>query len=354
MKYPMHTYRVWKQVGRKSSLDSHAKWADVEKKLTSHVLSAQPVDGNDKQSSWLTLEDMDFANKVLDSSKKRFYSGRKGIEPAGAKGVYLLKKPIKSRDGLLLIENCIERQRRKDFIKKGIHKEKVEETYVYPMLGGRNIAKWQVKSNEYMLVPHTAAYKYGVPVKELEKNAPKTSEWLFYYHDELLASRKQNGKFFNANTQPYYRLDNVGEYTYAPYKVLWKEQTGSMSAVVVGSYLESVPDADENLFSEDKTIVVDSKVLMLGLENAEEAYYVCGIINAEDIVKVIDGYAISTNRGVDVLKYLAIPEFDSHNQIHMEIVKYSKKIHDEFKRNSNASVRELEEQLNVVVREIFN
>ena len=193
-----------------------------------------------------------------------------------------------------------------------------------------------------------------VPVKELEKNAPKTSEWLFYYHDELLASRKQNGKFFNANTQPYYRLDNVGEYTYAPYKVLWKEQTGSMSAVVVGSYLESVPDADENLFSEDKTIVVDSKVLMLGLENAEEAYYVCGIINAEDIVKVIDGYAISTNRGVDVLKYLAIPEFDSHNQIHMEIVKYSKKIHDEFKRNSNASVRELEEQLNVVVREIFN
>lgn len=354
MKYPMHTYRVWKQVGRKSSLDSHAKWADVEKKLTSHVLSAQPVDGNDKQSSWLTLEDMDFANKVLDSSKKRFYSGRKGIEPAGAKGVYLLKKPIKSRDGLLLIENCIERQRRKDFIKKGIHKEKVEETYVYPMLGGRNIAKWQVKSNEYMLVPHTAAYKYGVPVKELEKNAPKTSEWLFYYHDELLASRKQNGKFFNANTQPYYRLDNVGEYAYAPYKVLWKEQTGSMSAVVVGSYLESVPDADENLFSEDKTIVVDSKVLMLGLENAEEAYYVCGIINAEDIVKVIDGYAISTNRGVDVLKYLAIPEFDSHNQIHMEIVKYSKKIHDEFKRNSNASVRELEEQLNVVVREIFN
>lgn len=354
MKYPMHTYRVWKQVGRKSSLDSHAKWADVEKKLTSHVLSAQPVDGNDKQSSWLTLEDMDFANKVLDSSKKRFYSGRKGIEPAGAKGVYLLKKPIKSRDGLLLIENCIERQRRKDFIKKGIHKEKVEETYVHPMLGGRNIAKWQVKSNEYMLVPHTAAYKYGVPVKELEKNAPKTSEWLFYYHDELLASRKQNGKFFNANTQPYYRLDNVGEYTYAPYKVLWKEQTGSMSAVVVGSYLESVPDADENLFSEDKTIVVDSKVLMLGLENAEEAYYVCGIINAEDIVKVIDGYAISTNRGVDVLKYLAIPEFDSHNQIHMEIVKYSKKIHDEFKRNSNASVRELEEQLNVVVREIFN
>ena len=353
MKYPMHAYKIWNQIGKKSSFDSHAKWAAIEKKLTSHMLSAQPVDGNDKQSSWLTLEDMDFANKVLDPTKPRFYSGRKGIEPAGAKGVYLLKKPIRCRDGLLFIENCIERQRRKDFIKKGIHKGKVEETYVFPMLGGRNIAKWQVKSNEYMLVPHTATYKYGIPVQELEKSAPKTSEWLSYYRDELLASRIQNGKFFNADKQPYYRLDNVGEYTYAPYKVLWKEQTGSMSAVVVGSYLESIPNADKDLFSKDKIIVVDSKVLMLGLENVDEAHYICGIINAIDIVNIIDGYAVSTNRGVDVLKYLAIPKFDVHKQTHRDIAMYSKTIHEQFKLNSNADVSGLEQQLNTVVRKIF-
>lgn len=353
MQYPMNTYKVWEQIGKKSPIDSHSKWAEVEKKLRFEILSAQPVDGNDKQSAWLTLSDVKFANKVLDSSKPRHYSGRKGIEPAGAKGVYLLKKPIRSRDGLMLIENCIERQRRKDFLKKGVHKEKVEETYVFPMLGGRNIAKWQVKSNEYILVPHTEKYKYGIPEKELAKTAPKTSDWLNFYHDELLASRIQNGKFFNANTQPYYRLDNVGEYTYAPYKVLWKEQTGSMSAVVVGSYLESIPDADKNLFSEDKTIVVDSKVLMLGLDNPAEAYYVCGIINAKDIVDVIDGYAISTNRGVDVLKYLEIPKFDSANNTHQTISNLSKEIHLKFKSRDLNNVAELETQLNTAVRALF-
>lgn len=353
MEYPMNTYRVWEQIGKKSPIDSHAKWNEVEKKLSFEILSAQPVDGNDKQSSWLTLHDMEFANKVLDSSKTRYYSGRKGIEPAGAKGVYLLKKPIKCRDGLMLIENCIERQRRKDFLKKGIHKEKVEETYIFPMIGGRNIAKWQVKSNEYMLVPHTIKYKYGIPVKELAKTAPKTSDWLNFYHDELLASRIQNGKFFNANTQPYYRLDNVGEYTYAPYKVLWKEQTGSMSAVVVGSYLESIPDADDTLFSEDKTIVVDSKVLMLGLDNADEAYFVCGIINAKDIVEVIDGYAISTNRGVDVLKYLAIPKFNASNELHRNIATISEEIHSKCKNESTKEIDILEKELNDKVRELF-
>ena len=353
MQYPMHTYKAWKQIGKKTPIDSHAKWNEVEKKLCYELLSAQPVDGSNRQSSWLTLQDMDFANKVLDSSKPRYYSGRKGIEPAGAKGIYLLKKPVKSRDGLMLIENCIERQRRKDFLQKGIHKEKIEETFVFPMLGGRNIARWHVKSHEYILVPHTAKHKYGIPVKELAKIAPRTSNWLNYYHDELLASRIQNGKFFNAKTQPYYRLDNVGEYTYAPYKVLWKEQTGSMSAVVVGSYLESIPDADLALFSNDKTIVVDSKVLMLGLDNADEAHYVCGIMNAKDTVKVIDGYAISTNRGVDVLKYLAIPKFAPDNDAHQAVSKLSQEIHSKFKAKAFDTISVLEERLNSAVRALF-
>lgn len=353
MNYPMDNYNVWTQKGKKTPFDSHAKWMSVKDALSIKTISAQPVDGNDKQSSWLTLEDMEFANKVLDHSKPRFYSGRKGIEPAGAKGVYLIRKPIKCRDGLFLIENCIERQRRKDFLEKGVHKEKVEETYVFPMLGGRNIGKWEVKSNEFMIVPHTAEHKYGIPVKELDRIAPKTSQWLNYYHDELLASRIQNGKFFNANTQPYYRLDNVGEYTYSPYKVLWKEQTGSMSAVVVGSYLESIPDADPELFSTDKNIVVDSKVLMLALDDFKEANYVCGILNSKDVVSIIDGYAISTNRGVDVLKYLAIPKFDPGNVVHNEISNISIEIHKETRNNSRTNISIMENQLNERVRTIF-
>ena len=210
------------------------------------------------------------------------------------------------------------------------------------MLGGRNIAKWKVKSNEFMLVPHTAKYKYGVPEPELAKNAPETYTWLDYYHDELLKTRIQNGKFFNKDINPFYRLDNVGEYTYSPYKVLWKEQAGSMSAVVISSYYNSVPGADKNLFSEDKIIVVDSKVLMLDIYNEAEAYYICGIINAPNVIKVIDGYAISTNRGVDVLKYIAIPKFNAQNSVHSAIEKVSKNIHALARENCDYKKQEAE------------
>lgn len=247
------------------------------------------------------------------------------------------------------------RQRRQDVISMGVHRGVVEETYIYPMLGGRNIEKWRVKSNEFMIVPHTALYKYGIPVDILSKTAPDTYLWLNYYRHVLLDTRIRNGKFFNPDTQPFYRLDNVGVYTYAPYKVLWKEQVGSMSAVVVGTYLESIPNADPNLFTEDKPIVVDSKVLMLDVYDEMEAYYVCGIINAYSVIRVIDGYAIATNRGVDVLKYIAIPLFDKNNALHLKIARKSKEIHLTAKNTvSDKSILALETELDALVVKLFS
>lgn len=351
MEYPMNDYNMISQVGRKSKIDTHSNWDDVNKKLSVEVLSAQPVDMSNNQSAWLTLNDMTFANNVLDVSKPRYYKGRKGIEPAGAKGVYILKEPRKCDNGLLEIENDITRQRRQDIIDKGINKGKIEENYIYPMLGGRNISKWKVKSNEFMLVPHTSKYKYGIPEEELAKECPETYQWLDFYHDELLKTRIQNGKFFNPKIQPFYRLDNVGEYTYSPYKVLWKEQTGSMSAVVVSTYYNSVPNPNTDIFTDDKIIVVDSKVLMLDVYDESEAYYVCGIINSPNITDVIDGYAVSTNRGVDVLKYVAIPKFDTNNELHKKISEISKAIHELAKNDEDYS--KMEKELQEEVHKLF-
>ncbi len=351
MEYPMNDYNIFSQVGRKSKIDTHSNWNDVNKKLSVEVLSAQPVDMSNNQSAWLTLSDMTFANNVLDISKPRYYKGRKGIEPAGAKGVYILKEPRKCDDGLLEVENDITRQRRKDILEKGINKGKIEENYIYPMLGGRNISKWKVKSNEFMLVPHTPQYKYGIPEEELARECPETYQWLDFYHDELLKTRIQNGKFFNPKIQPFYRLDNVGEYTYSPYKVLWKEQTGSMSAVVVNTYYNSVPNPNTDIFTEDKIIVVDSKVLMLDVYDEAEAYYVCGIINSPNVTEVIDGYAVSTNRGVDVLKYVAIPKFDKNNDLHVSISNLSKKIHALAKEDKDYS--DIEIKLQNEVHKLF-
>lgn len=361
MTYPLKNYQLWKQIGRKSIIDPHKTWVEVNKMFESKMVMAQPVDLNDLQSAWLTLPDLVFSNKVLNNDKERFYRGRKGIEPAGAKGVYILKKPTKIQNSTELnIVNDMSRQRRKDLLEKGEQNGIIEEEFVYPMLGGRNIERWRVKSNEYILVPHDENNLYGISENDLALRAPKTFEWLLYYYDGLLASRKQNGKFFvhgqDGNGQPFYRLDNVGTYTFSNYKVLWKEQTQEMSAVVVGSYIESIPGADPNLFSHDKPVVVDSKVLTYSTDSAEEAYYIAGIINSPSVREVIDGYAVKTNRGVDVLKYVAIPKFENTDNIHSMVSKLSKKIHENVKltgENKTSEVKILEFELDNLVRNLF-
>lgn len=365
MIYPFHKYKVWTQVGGKKNIDNHLSWEDVSSKMLSKVISSQPIDKNNRQSAWLTLErdKLKIANKITNPSKERVYRGRKGIEPAGAKGIYLLTSVKKYGDGLLEVENNISRQRRKDVIErykevtknKGTNKEIIEEKYVYPMLGGRNIEKWRIKSNEFIVVPHDEDNLYGISESELGTNAYRTYNMLEQYRDVLLATRIQNGKYFDKENNPFYRLDNVGKYTFSKYKVLWKEQTGSMSAVSISSYYDSI-DTNEKIFSTDKPIVIDSKVLMLDLETEKESFYVSGILNSDEITNIIDSYAISTNRGVDVLKNVAIPKFNKRNEIHIEISNLSKKIHKitrKKKSNSLKEIKKLEKQLNDLVKIIF-
>lgn len=358
MKYPMNNYIKWIQINGRKNIDPHTKWHELRGKLSYNKLIAQPVDKNNNQSAWLTLSDMNFANLILEQDSDRYYKGRKGIEPAGAKGVFILKEPTyeyTSRNGVnyLNIVNDMSRQRREDLLKLGEKPGIIEETYIYPMLGGRNIERWRIKSHEFMLVPHDSDNLYGISEEQLCIKAPATYDWLSFYYKGLLDSRIQNGKFFNKEIHPFYRLDNVGKYTFSKWKVLWKEQSGTMSAVVVGSYYKSLGEPDSKLFKEDKTIVVDSKVLMLEVSSEEEAHYVCGIINAPIVREVIDGYAIQTNRGTDVLKYLSIPKFDANNIIHFKISINSRKIHEIAKINPNSNeIKILENELNDLVRNI--
>lgn len=365
MIYPFHKYKIWTQVGGKKNIDNHLSWEDVNEKMLSKVICAQPIDKNNRQSAWLTLErdELEIANKITNPSKERVYRGRKGIEPAGAKGIYLLTNVRKYDNGLLEVENNISRQRRKDVIEryevvtknKGTNKEIIEDKYVYPMLGGRNIEKWRIKSNEFIVVPHDEDNLYGISESQLGTNAYRTYNMLEQYRDVLLATRIQNGKFFNKENNPFYRLDNVGKYTFSKYKVLWKEQTGSMAAVSISSYYDSI-DTDERIFSTDKPIVIDSKVLMLDLETEKESFYVSGILNSDVITHIIDSYAISTNRGIDVLKNIAIPKYDKGNKTHIEISNLSKKIHGIARKKRSNYIKEikiLEKQLNEFVKIVF-
>ena len=337
MTYPMENYfECYNMTSNKIAFED--SYSTVKSKIGFEKLSAQPINDN-LRSPWLTIKNSLFVKlgKYLGKSP---YKGRKGIEPCGAKGIYLvdIKKNISEN---IHIENLIERSRLQKAKDLGVYPGVVEKDLVYPMAGGRNIDKWGLNSYLYIVVPHNSKGKSkyrGIDDKVLKVKYKKTYDWLFYFKDLLLETRIRSGKFFDKDQFPWYRLDNVGDYTYMPYKVLWREQSKEMTAAVVSSV--------DDKFLGEKIVLSDSKVLYVSFETEKEAHYLCGILNSRIIGDIIEAYTIDTQRGVDIVKNIAIPEFNKTNNDHILMAELSKKAHkfyiDKDMKNLNQTEKEIE------------
>lgn len=344
MIYPMDSYFVCHKIG-KLQINHDDTYHVAISKMTLEKMHAKPINDKDPRSPWLTLNENDLkkAQKYLGKSD---YSGRKGIEPCGAKGIYLIDVKNTKPDGTVKIENYIERSRLQEAKDLGVHSGYVEKDFIYPMVGGRNIEKWGIKSYIYMLVPHYAYGKSiysGVPEEEMKIRYPKTFDWLLYFHDLLLKTRITSGKFYNKDTQPFYRLDNVGPYTFQKYHVVWREQNKNMVSCVVSDINDP--------FLGSKSVVFDSKVLFCPLDNENEAHYLCALLNSQTISSIIDSYTISTNRGIDVLKNIRIAKFDPNNPDHAKLSELSIEAHKN--QACGVSTLGIESDIEQIVSKLF-
>lgn len=347
MNYPMQKYYLY-NIKEGYSINNFDPYYIVKDKLVYQNLWAKPVNDQDSRSPWLTLSEtmMKEANKYLGRSN---YRARKGIEPCGAKGVYLLNIKNK-KDDLIKIENLIERGRLKEIKDIGIKPGTIEKDFVYPMVGGRNIKSWGIDSYLYMLVPHSqssvAEIKYGINESTLRTQYPRTYNWMFdNWHDILLETRIRSGKFFNADKYPWYKLDNVGPYTFKSYHVLWAEQGSSTKCCVISSI--------DDQYLGNKLVVTDSKVLFVPFDSEDEAHYLCAIINSKPIETIIKAYTIDTNKGTDIVDKINIPDYDSSNPMHADLVSLSKEAHNYFKMHDAKGIKECEKKINDIVPLIF-
>lgn len=344
MEYPMKNYYECNLI-KGEKLTIFDVWLQVKHKICYTKLWANPIN-NDIRSPWLTLSPELVSNLNLYLGKS-IYKGRKGIEPCGAKGVYLIDIREK-KDDKLYIANLIERSRLQEAIDLGVHIDFVDEELVYPMVGGRNIDKWGINSYIYMLVPHNSSgdgiYR-GIDESTLKTKYSLTYKWLFYFKKLLFDTRVRSGKFFDPKQFPWYRLDNVGDYTFMPYKVLWREQGQSMTCVVVSNISDQ--------YVSNKTVVTDSKVLAVSFNDMYEAHYLCAVLNSSEIDSIIQGYTINTNRGTDIVKNINTPQYNKNNPKHLLLAKHSISAHQAYINNQTKEIECIQKEIDNIVRDIF-
>jgi hypothetical protein len=103
------------------------------------------------------------------------------------------------------------------------------------------------------------------------------------------------GSFFDPAVDPFYSSYNVGSYTYAPFKVVWKEICPEIEAAVIAE--------------DGETIIPDHKLVLVAFDAEEPAYFLSGILNSAPIGLFVRSYAVSTSISGHIFDYVRVPAY---------------------------------------------
>ena len=128
---------------------------------------------------------------------------------------------------------------------------------------------------------------------------------------------------------PFYAVYNVGAYTFAPFKVVWAEQSGNFCAAVAGK-------AKTPLLG-DRAYIPDHKIFFVDFQEEQPAYFLCGLLTSSLVKEFVESHNISIQVG-DIFKHMNLPPFDAKKIAHVRLAKLTKRAHREHDTAARAAI----------------
>lgn len=304
LSFPVN-YLEWMPLNGKKSLENNFDLNNLKDRFKFIKKKAQPSNVRNPLSGWISTEESEL-EKIKFVLGKSHYKARTGVFTGGANGIFWLSV-LNDVEDKLLVQNITHRAKNK---MESIEKE-LEKEYVFPFLTGRDLTFWSYTYSKYILCPHTRKSKmYPITKKELSK-LPLTKDYLEFFQNELIARKGFTSFDKHIQIKSYYALQRIGDYTFAPYKVAWRYISKHFTPAVI-EY------ADDEYLGR-KNIIPNEKIIFIGFEHKEEAYYVCGILSSNLYRKTIESFMVGTQITPSLLQRLNIPKFDITNDFHIRI-----------------------------------
>ncbi len=222
---------------------------------------------------------------------------------------------------------------------------KVESDVIYPLLRGRDVRAWRAAPSAVIAVAHSREdYSQPVQLSTMKTKLPLAYSFFLRFENEL---RSRSGYKQLMRSRPeFYGIGNVGNYTLAPHKVVFKDLSDIFQCAVVGPLEQS-----------NKPVIPDHTVLFLVCKTENEAHFVCGLLNSIPARVALYGASV----GVQTQRYfptdvsrVKIPSFDSSDAAHKAICKASRGCHSAALAENLAELARLEEELAGIVAPIWS
>jgi len=313
---------------------------------------AEPVDPRRPASPWLTARPGGLAalSKVLGTSD---YVAREGANTGGANGVYWVENCEPGTrnsefrmggygQGLVVVKNVTRGARRKV---PDVEAE-VEAARLYPLLRGRDVQRWRAEPSLMVIMAQDPKTRRGISEQVMARDFPATAAYLARFED-VLASRPAFLRYFRPGRDAWWSMFNVGQYTFAPYKVVWREQAAGFTAAVAGpgEGKQDEGKQDEGKQDEGKPVVPDHKLMLVAVGSGGEAHYLCAALNSAPVRLAVAAYAVSIQVSTHVLHNVAVPRYDSKDATCRGLVKISKRAHRAAQEDDSAALARAERDL---------
>jgi len=298
----------------------YIKWRTVKgkdrpEKIVLTPFSARPIDRGRAGSPWL-LQPVGFETQLDKLVGPSDYQAHLGANTGGANGVYWLELLGKTEDGVRVRNIPQKGKARVDMVEAVI-----EPDLLYPLLRWRDITRYSTRPNFYLLLAQDCVTRTGIEEKLMRERYPRTLEYLKHFN-RCLNARAAYRRY--QQRRPFYSMYNVGPYTIAPIKVVWRRMDRRMNAAVTTTI--------DDPFLGRRSVIPQETCVLIACESLAEAHYLCAVLNSSFVNYLVQSHSVQGGKGFgtpNMLEYLNLRCFDPGNEIHKELALCSEAAHQE-------------------------
>ena len=332
--YPL-SYDRWRLCKGRHMPDVHAAddggWRDCFQR---ERLVARPIDRERASSPWFVQPaelEADLTRLIGPSQ----YTAHLGANTGGANPVYWLRI-IEADDEGVLVRNMTGsagRDRKFEAVE-----ERIEADLIYPLLRWGDVGRFSAVPAAYILLAQDVDARRGHDEQWMQSQCPRTLAYLWRFRRQL-ESRAAYKRYQSAAA--FYSMYNVGRYTLAPIKVVWRRMDKRINAAV----LEPLDDQ----FLGRRPVVPQETCVIVEAESADEAHYLAAALNSRRTDIIVGGHSVSGGKGFgtpSMLDYLRIGRFDPHDKRHARLARLSRLAHGQTAAEEDTA--EIEAEIDVV------
>ncbi|RIK80285.1 MAG: hypothetical protein DCC68_11275 [Planctomycetota bacterium] len=327
------SYENWSPTGEEKITES-SDLETVVGSVSRIKMGAIPMLPGAASSAWLTAPRAAIPGltKVMGTSQIKAHAG----VCTWMNGVFWLKSVTSAPHNRVQISNWNDVGK----IKVEAVDAVIESDLVFPLLRGRDVHRWTSNPSTHILLTQDPETRVGISASKMKKNFPRTHEYLRQF-ETLLRKRPGYKKYFDPTKDPFWTIYNVGEYSLAPHRIVFKELTDFFQCAVV----------EES----EKPAIADTKLRFIECASSEEAHLLCGLLNSAPAILFL--YATATwvqtadYQASDIAR-VALPRYVASNRLHRAIAKLSRECH-RAAADDSPKLTPLEEQLNEAACELW-